>query len=92
MIEMLRRDEHDWIVFTGDIRIQRNPPERHAFRQAMLKGFALQPAYQKTPMHQIASFLLWRWPEIEHFANLTAAPFLFEVPMNRSSRIRSLPL
>lgn len=52
----------------------------------------LSPAYHKTPTHQVASFLLWRWPGIEQLARLTAALFLFELPMHRSSRLKQLPL
>jgi len=90
---MLAADGGDtWIVFTGDLRIQRNPAERMAFRQARLRGFVFAPAYQKTPLNQQASFLLWRWPDIEQLTTLTAAPFLFELPMSKSSQIRQLPL
>ncbi len=44
-IEMLGRSKEDWIVITGDGRIERNKAERAAFRQAMLRGFVLAPAY-----------------------------------------------
>ena len=84
---MLHQDEDNWIVVAGDIRIQRNPPERRAFRLGRLRGFALQSTDKKTPMNQVASFLLWRWPEIEQFAIGTAPLFLFEVPMHRRSQI-----
>jgi len=46
-IEMLDKSKEDWIVITGDGRIERNKAERTAFRQAMLKGFVLAPAYQR---------------------------------------------
>ncbi|MBA1158926.1 hypothetical protein [Microvirga mediterraneensis] len=92
-IKMLGEDKSEtWIIVTGDTRIQKNPAERAAFRQAHLRGFVLAPAYQKTPLNQQASFLLWRWPDIEQFVKLTSAPFLFEVPMSKSSRIKQLPL
>jgi hypothetical protein len=69
-IELLSKDKQVWMVVTGDGRILRNKPERAAFRAAGLSGFVLAPAYQKTPVHQIASFLLWRWPEMEQLLDL----------------------
>jgi hypothetical protein len=81
----------DWLVITGDGRIQRNRAERIAFRQAGLKGLVLAPAYQKTPLHQQASLLLWRWPDIAGLLRF-APPFLFELPMSRSGGLRPLPL
>lgn len=91
-IEMLANDNAVWIVITGDHRIRKNPPERAAFRQARLWGFALAPAYQKTPLNQVASTLVWRWPEMEKLAGTVAAPALFELPASRGGKIRSLPL
>lgn len=55
----------DWLVVTGDKRIHNNKAERAAFRQAGLKGLVLAAGYQKTPIHQQASFLIWRWPDID---------------------------
>lgn len=80
----------NWLVVTGDGRIQKNRAERLAFRQAGLKGFVLASAYQRTPLHQQASFLIWRWLDVEDLVRLTAPPFLFELPMSRTSRIRAL--
>lgn len=91
-IELLGKDRQIWMVVTGDGRIQRNKAERAAFRAAGLSGFVLAPAYQKTPVHQIASFLLWRWPEMEQLFNLVTGPALHELPMSRTSKIRQLPL
>ncbi|MCJ2127383.1 hypothetical protein [Methylobacterium sp. E-045] len=81
----------DWLVITGDGRIKDNKAERAAFRQAGLKGLVLAPAYQKTPINQQASFLMWRWPDIDILLRL-APPFLFEIPMNRHSGIKQLPV
>ncbi|KAB1068819.1 PIN-like domain-containing protein [Methylobacterium planeticum] len=91
-IEYLAATDDDWLVITGDLRIQRNPAERRAFRNAGLKGLVLANAYQSTPMHQQVSFFLWRWPDVEDLIRITRAPFLFEMPMARKSRLRSLPL
>ena len=89
---MLSRSKEDWIVITGDGRIERNRAERAAFRQAMLKGFVLSPAYQKTQIHHTAAILIWRWPEMENLLQSVAAPALFELPINRSARFKPLPL
>ncbi|MEE7458061.1 hypothetical protein MPAR168_20205 [Methylorubrum populi] len=82
----------DWLVVTGDGRIRKNAAERAAYRQARLKGIVLAPAYQKTSINQQASFLIWRWPDIDALLRLTEPPYLFELPMTRDSKIRSLPI
>ena len=81
-----------WIVVTGDGRLSRNKPERIAFRSAGLFGFVLAPAYQKTPLHQVASFLLWRWPEMEQLVGLVGGAALYELPMNRTGKLKQIPL
>lgn len=81
----------NWLVVSGDKRIQKNKAERAAFRQAGLKGFVLASGYQKTPIHQQASFLIWRWPDIDGLLKL-APPFLFEIPMHRQAGFRQLPV
>ena len=88
----LRASPDDWLVLTGDLRISRNRPERLAFTQANLKGIALAPAYQTMPMHQRASTILWRWPDIENAAARFQPPFLFELPVGRSTGLRTLRL
>ena len=67
-------------------------PERAAYRAAELFGLVLAPAYQKTPMHQCASFLLWRWPDVEQLMNLVGGAALYELPLSRSSKLKPLPL
>lgn len=91
-IAWLKASGTDWLVLTGDTRIRRNAAERAAFRQAGLRAFVLAPSYQTARVNQQASFILWRWPDIEDILRLTAAPFMFELPLNRSSRIRQMPL
>jgi hypothetical protein len=80
----------DWIVVTGDHRIRKNKAERTAWVRAGLKGFVLARSYQKTPLNQCASILLWRWPEMEQFIRLAAAGAMFELPINRKSGFISL--
>ena len=81
----------DWLVVTGDRRIQKNKAEHAAFRQARLKGFVLAPGYQTTKIHQQASLLIWRWPDIDGLLKL-APPFLFEIPMHQQAGFRQLPV
>jgi hypothetical protein len=63
-----------------------------AFRQMMLKGFALSPAYQRTPIQEVASLLIWRWLQMEELMSLVAAPALYELPISRAAKFRPLPL
>jgi hypothetical protein len=91
-IKILGADRGLWMVVTGDDRIRKNKAERAAFRSAELSGFVLTPAHQKTPMHQVASFLLWRWREMEQLFGLVGGPAVYELPLSRTSKIRQLPL
>jgi hypothetical protein len=91
-IKMLGDDNAIWTVVTGDHRILKNHAERAAFRGAGLRGFVLASGYYKIAVHQQASLLLWRWPEMVQILGLLGGPGLFELPLGRSSRIRPLPL
>ncbi len=91
-IAHLRRHPRDWIFITGDARLLRNRAERAALRAAELHGFVLAAAYQKTPLHQIAATIVWKWPEIEAITKLVAPPSMHEIPIGRTSKLRSLPL
>ncbi|MCC2103959.1 MAG: hypothetical protein KDJ20_07925 [Hyphomicrobiales bacterium] len=91
-IDHLRRDQKLWIFVSGDGRVLKNPAERAALRAAGLHGIILAPAFLKTPVHQQASHLIWRWPELETLVSSIAAPAMFELPIGRSAKPRSLPL
>jgi hypothetical protein len=82
----------DWVVVTADRRITNNTAERAAWNRAGLKGFVLAPAFQKTPMHEQASLLLWRWPAMESFISAAASGSIFELRIGRSSGFKSLPI
>ncbi len=73
-------------------RVLKNAAERAALRSAALHGFVLAPAYQKTPVHQVAATIIWKWPEIEAVAKLVAAPSMHEIPIRKGGKLRSLPL
>ena len=75
----------DWIVITGDQRIRKNKAERAAWIRAGLKAFVLAPSYQKTPMHQCAAVLLWRWPAMESFITQAAPGSMFELSIRRTT-------
>lgn len=91
-ITYLQRHPDHWAFVTGDGRVLRNPAERAALRSAGLHGFVLAPAYQKTPLHQVAATVVWKWPEIESITKLVAAPSMHEIPIGKGSKLRSLPL
>jgi PIN like domain len=82
-IKRLGADQSVWIVVSGDLRIRKNPAERTAWKRAGLKGFVLAPAYQKSPINQGASVLLWRWPAMEQFISAAAPGSMFELSINR---------
>lgn len=91
-IRLLSANAQDWIVITGDARILRNKAERAAFRSAGLRGLVLARSYQKTPMHHVASTLIWRWPDIESLMSIVGGTALYELPATRKGRISALPL
>lgn len=91
-IDLLRNSNERWIFVTGDGRVLKNPAERAALRSAGLHGFVLAPAYQKTPLHHVASTLIWKWPEIHQITDLVRAPAMHEISMTRATGLRSLPL
>lgn len=91
-IAHLRREPEEWIFITGDGRVLRNPAERAALRSAGLHGFVLAPAYQRTPIHQMAATIVWKWPEIEELVGLVDAPSMHEIPIGRGRKLRQLPL
>jgi hypothetical protein len=84
--------EFDWIVISEDDRIRRVTAERVAWKKARLKGFVLASGYQKMPLNQRASNLIWRWPEMETFIQSAAAGSMFELPVKRSAGFRALAI
>jgi hypothetical protein len=91
-IRYLPGTREKWAVFTGDERLLKNKAERAALRAAGLLVFILAPAYQKTPVHQQASHLLWRWPDVEQIIGLINPPAIFRLPMRRSGKLDQIPL
>ncbi|RWX74427.1 hypothetical protein EPK99_24910 [Neorhizobium lilium] len=91
-IDHLRSSGLVWSFISGDGRVLKNAAERAALRSAGLHGFILAPGYQKTPHNQVVSNLLWHWPEMQRLTEILAAPSMHEVPMKRTTKLRSLPL
>lgn len=91
-ISHLQNHVENWAFITGDSRVMKNRAERAALRSAGLHGFILAPAYQRTPLHQVAATLVWKWPEIEAVTKLVAVPSMHEIPIGKGSKLRSLPL
>lgn len=90
-IERLNLDRPaDWVVITNDAQIRRHKANRAAWLSAGLKGFVFASGFQKMPMNQIASTLIWRWPEMEGFIRSAAPRALFELPVKRSSGFKPL--
>jgi hypothetical protein len=91
-IEHLRTHNQVWIFISGDGRLLKNPAERAALRSAGLHGFVLAAAYQKTPLHQVAATLVWKWPEIVKVTQLVAPPAIHEISIRKGGRLKALPL
>lgn len=90
-IDLLRQAPERWMFITGDRRLVKNPAERAALRSAGLHGFILASGYQKTPPNQIASLLIWKWPELLQVTDLLSAPTMHEIAIQRSTKLRQLP-
>ena len=89
-IGALAADRSEWIVVTGDRRIATVRAEKQAFRMARLRGLLLDRAYQKTPVHQQASTLIWRWPDLVRTLEAFAPPTLIGVPISRGGKLQPL--
>ncbi len=91
-IDYLRAQSEIWVFVSDDGRILKNRAERAALRGAKLHGFVLAAAYERTPLHQVAATIVWKWPEIERVTELIAPPSMHEIPIGKSVKLRSLPL
>lgn len=91
-INHLRHRPENWIFISGDGRILKNQAERTALRHAGLHGFILAPAYQRTPLNQVAAIIIWKWPEILKVTDLLAPPSMHEIPIGRNTKLRQLPV
>lgn len=90
-IRLLTR-EGGWCVLSHDLRIRRDPLSKAAWRSSRLIGFFLAPAFDKRLVTEKAALVLWHWPAMVTQAGIVQGPALFELPINRSSKFRALPL
>lgn len=91
-ISFLRTAPGLWIFLTADKRLIKNPVERSALRAAGRHGFVLAPGFQSMPLHQRASILIWKWPDIVKIVDLTTPPTMFEISVGRSGKLQSLSI
>lgn len=91
-IKHLSATGEDWIVFTGDGRIRKNPAEREAYRRAKLKGVILAPAYQRTKMSRCSGMIVAKWDYVLETTSRLTAPYLVEMSINLSPKMKVLPL
>ena len=89
-IEALGSSDDEWIVVTGDKRISSVKAEREAFRRAGLRGFLLNPAYQKIKVNEQASTLIWRWAELTDVIGRFSPPTLIGVPQSKTAKLNPL--
>lgn len=80
----------DWVVVTGDDMIRRNRGERIAWKRSGLRGFVLARGFQKMPVNQGASLILWRWPDMARLVQAVVGGSLFELPIGRGARFSPL--
>ena len=91
-IAHLKSTGDDWLVFTGDGRIRKNPAEREAYRRARLKGVVLAAAYQKTPMERCCGMVVAKWQNLVDFTSRIEPPYLVELSINLSTKFIVLPI
>jgi hypothetical protein len=84
--------EGGWCVLSHDLRIRRDPLSKAAWRSSSLIGFFLAPAFDKRIVTEKVALVLWHWPAIVTQASIVQGPALFELPVNRTSKFRALPL
>lgn len=71
---------------------EKNPAEREAYRRAKLKGVVLAPSYQKTKMSRCCGIIVAKWEDVLDTASKLTAPYLVEMTINLSPKMKVLPL
>lgn len=79
----------DWIVISKDTANARRTAERRAILRSGVLALYLRPSVQRQPIHQQAATILWHWDKIL-LQRQTNERGLFELPLNKGSRFRSL--
>jgi hypothetical protein len=84
--------EGGWVLVSEDRRITKNRAEREALRQASVVGFFLMPAWRKLDTRQKTAALLYAWPKMQKQFSLVQPGSAFQLPVNRNSKLKSMPL
>lgn len=81
--------ERDWVVFTYDNRILRNPVERRAFYDSSLTAFFLRPAVQKLNALQRTATVLWHWDRLSAFTAQQSRG-AYWLPLNKNAKFEQI--
>ncbi len=87
-IEHLKRGK-DWIFFTLDRRILKNPAEKAVLKSAELHGFILASGFMKMRLNETASSVLWKWPEVENIFK-SVDPAIYEIQVSRHANLKPI--
>jgi hypothetical protein len=79
----------DWIFFTLDRKILRNPAEKAALKGAGLHGFILASGFMKIALNETAAIILWKWPEIDNIVR-SVDPAIYEIQISRQARLKPI--
>jgi hypothetical protein len=89
-IEHLSATGEDWLIFTSDGRIRKNAAEREAYRRAKLKGVVLAPPFEKNQMGKCCGIIVAKWDDMVDFTSKIAAPYLVEMSISLSPKMKVL--
>ncbi len=81
--------EGGWTIFSGDMKILKNPVERNAYFAANLTGFFLRPAVCKLPVLQQTATILWHWHAIDQLVSLQERG-AYWLPLNKTAKYRAI--
>jgi len=79
----------DWLFFTLDRRILKNPAEKAVLKSAGLYGFILANGFMKMKLNEVASTVLWKWPEVETIIR-SVDPAIYEIQVSRSAKLKPI--
>jgi PIN like domain len=90
----LGKEGESWAFISDDPGIYKNPQERAVMVSARIIGFFLEPAWRKPKVSEFerAARLIRWWPKLMKQCEIVSPPAAFGIPINPTSRLRSLPL
>lgn len=89
-IDWVRRQDGDWIVLTGELRIRTVPAEREALRRARLRVLHMPKSLRSKPHQQRCATLLWQWPRIVSTMESFDPPVMCEMSPRLDGRLKQL--